>query len=275
MPENHDERKTQQSQVLLHEDRFMLSASTVVTEEEPTLEKIRAESKTDPIVQEILKDIQSGSRRSRRLNLSECEENDGILLYQGLVYVPNNHELKMEILKRNHDAPAVGHPGRARTYEIISRNYFWPESRKFIQQYVSNCDAGNRAKPVRHAPYGTLKPLEIPAKPWDDISMDMIVDLPRSNGFDSILVVVDRLSKMAHYIPCQKSETAESIAKLFTHHIFRLHGLPKSIISDRGPTFTSEFWRQLLNRLKIDRRLSTAFHPESDGQTERVNAILE
>jgi hypothetical protein len=274
-PTEGDERTMQQSQILLPDERFNISATTVTFEPSPLLDQIKSELSNDKIACEILEEMNNGTRRSKRIQLSECTLHDGLLLYQQRIYVPDSEQLKSSIVQQNHDNPAVGHPGRARTFEILSRNYYWPGMRRFVHRYVDNCDTCSRSKPVKHAPYGLLKPLEAPSQPWSDISMDVITDLPPSDGFNAILVVVDRLTKMAHYIPCCKEETTTTLVDLYLKNVFKLHGLPTSIVSDRGPMFASDFWRQLLQRLKIERKLSTAYHPETDGQTERINAILE
>ncbi|KAI0992596.1 hypothetical protein K3495_g15589 [Podosphaera aphanis] len=147
--------------------------------------------------------------------------------------------------------------------------------RATVGQYVRNCDTCARIKPVRHAPFGYLKPLEIPQKRWESISLDFITGLPTSSGFDALLVVVDRLTKMAHFIPTTTACSASHLAVLLRDNIFRLHGLPESVVSDRDPVFTSKLAREFASRLSIKLRFSTAFHPQTDGQTERVNAILE
>lgn len=144
-----------------------------------------------------------------------------------------------------------------------------------IREYVRSCDTCARSKNARHKPFGMLLPLPLPHRPWTAISMDFIVKLPRSRSFDSVLVVVDRFTKMAHFIPCKESCTSAELANLVFAHVFKLHGLPDSIVSDRGPQFVSKFWKHLLQHLQIERNLSSARHPESDGQTERVNQILE
>jgi len=112
-------------------------------------------------------------------------------------------------------------------------------------------------------------------RPWQSIAMDFTTDLPTSDGYDSILVLIDRLTKMSHFIACRKNLNARGLADLMTKEIFRLHGIPKDIISDRGTLFTSEFWKQYMKEMEVERKLSTAFHPQTDGQTERTNAILE
>ena len=147
--------------------------------------------------------------------------------------------------------------------------------RKTIARYVNNCDTCSRVKPVRRAPYGCLKPLQVPQRRWESIAMDFITGLPVSNGFNAILVVIDRLTKMAHFMPTHDTVDAPGLAKLLQDNIWRLHGIPSSIISDRGSLFTSIFWKSLSKLLKTEINLSTAFHPQTDGQTERTDAALE
>ncbi|KAI7935956.1 hypothetical protein MJO29_015259 [Puccinia striiformis f. sp. tritici] len=151
----------------------------------------------------------------------------------------------------------------------------WPSIRKDVIAFVSSCDSCQRVKTARQAPIGTLQSLPIPSRPWDVIGMDFITKLPKSKGHDSILVVIDHLSKASHFIPCKESMTSAELAKLFRREIFRLHGFPDRIISDRGPTFTSKFWLAFMKSLNIKAATSTAYHPQTDGQTERMNQILE
>src|SRR5690606_21086339 len=158
---------------------------------------------------------------------------------------------------------------------LVTRNFWWPNMRNTIDRYVRNCHTCTRIKPVRHAPYGFLKPLQVPQKRWDSLSMDFIVKLPNSEGFDAIYVVVDRLTKMAHFIATTSDVDAEGTARLFRDNVFRLHGLPRSIVSDRGTQFVNSFMRDLCKLLQIKQNLSTAYHPETDGQTERINQVLE
>jgi hypothetical protein len=145
----------------------------------------------------------------------------------------------------------------------------------FVRRYVEACDTCARIKTPRHKPYGLLQPLDIPSRPWKALSMDFIVKLPASHNYDSIWVVCDRLTRYAHFIPCQETLSAPDLAWLFLDRIFRLHGLPDSIVSDRGSVFISKFWTELTALLKIDTRTSTAYHPQTDGLTERTNQTLE
>ena len=181
----------------------------------------------------------------------------------------------MDILRDHHDAPLAGHPGVARSLELLSRNYWFPGMNAFVRDYTNSCQLCQQAKAPRHPRHGELAPLPVPDTPWKGLSCDFIMDLPVSNGIDSILVFIDRMSKMTHFIPCLKSTSAPDFARLFVSHIVRLHGLPDSIVSDRGSIFTSYFWSTLASILKIDPHKSTVFHPQTDGQTERMNQTLE
>ena len=178
---------------------------------------------------------------------------------------------------RMNNYPVAGHPGRAATYELVSQNYWWPEMRKTIARYLANCDTYARIKPVRHAPYGLFKPMQVPVTQWSSVSMYLITGLPKSGPQqdDAILVIVDRLTKMAHYIPTHESVTSEGTARLYFDNIFRLHGLPYYLVSDRGTQFTAGCSRALCKLVGITQNLSTSFHPQTDCQTERVNAILQ
>ena len=203
----------------------------------------------------------------------------GALYYDERLYVPAQSNARAEILQRYHDDPHAGHFGRQRTYENIRRQYYWPKMDREIEEYVRTCTVCRRSKATRHKPYGEMGLLPPPGGPWEDIAMDFITDLPPSvdgdKPYDSILVIVDRCTRMAHYIPALKTWSAEQLAKAFHGEIFRLHGLPTSIVSDRGPVFTSNFWSAFCFHLKVKRKLSTAFHPQTDGQTERQNQTLE
>jgi len=144
-----------------------------------------------------------------------------------------------------------------------------------IKQYVKNCDICQRIKVVRHTPYGLMKPNEAPDQPWTSISMDFITDLPKSEGDDAILIVIDRLTKMAHFLPCTKEMNARQFWEHFMWEIFLLHGLPKDIITDRGSIFTSDLCNETTKQPGTERRLSTAFQPQTDRQTEQTNSTLE
>ncbi|SOV07457.1 uncharacterized protein UDID_18912 [Ustilago sp. UG-2017a] len=162
-----------------------------------------------------------------------------------------------------------------KTLSLVRRSFFWLGMSKFVHSFVDSCETCRRIKAVRHKPYGHLKSLPVPPHPWSSISMDLIEQLPPSSDFTAILIVVDRLTKMAIFVPTTNELDAPKLAKLFLHHVYSKHGLPTSIMSDRGSEFTSHFWRSLSALLGIGNHFSSAYHPQSDGQTERVNQVLE
>src|SRR5436190_22684305 len=175
--------------------------------------------------------------------------------------------LKLRLIKDYHETLAAGHPGRAKTLELLARTYFWPKMRKKIDRFVRNCYTCQRSRTPRHAPFGILKPLSVPEGAWKDVSMDFVVGLPWSNGFNAVLTVTCRLTKMRHLIPCRDNTSAEQLAELYIRHIFRFHGLPNTVVSDRGPQFISYFWKALCKALGVQVALSTPYHAPTDGQT--------
>lgn len=191
-----------------------------------------------------------------------------------MIYIPTL-PLQLEILRCCHDQLLSGHFGLSKTIELVLRTFWWPNLRTFVKNYIKSCNVCSRSKSSHHKPYGLLNPLSVPTRPWQSFSMDFITDLPSSNNFDSILVVVDRFSKMSHFIPCNKAISAQQTAQLIMQNVVRLHGLPDNIVSDRGTQFVSKFWTRLFELLGTKINLSSAYHPQSDGQTEIVNQILE
>jgi hypothetical protein len=161
-------------------------------------------------------------------------------------------------------------------YMNLKGRFWWNNMKKDIAEYIALCDVCNRVKAEHWKPAGLLQPLPIPEWKWDNVGMDFITGLPRTkSGYDSIWVVVDRLTKVAHFIPVKTTYTSARLAKIYMNWILCLHGVPKSIVSDRGTQFTYHFWRQLHESLGTRLEFSIAFHPQTDGQTERVNQILE
>ncbi|KAJ9518796.1 hypothetical protein QJQ45_026090, partial [Haematococcus lacustris] len=192
------------------------------------------------------------------------------------VVVPNDSELRNHILHEMHDAVYSGHVGISKTLERVSRVFWWNTMRADVRYYVSTCDACQRDKASTLKPGGLLNPLSIPDYRWESVSMDFITKLPSgSHGYDAICVFVDRLSKMVHFVPCREDLKARRFAQLFIDHVYKLHGMPAELISDRGSLFTSVFWREVMRRCGSKPALSSSYHPQSDGQTERYNRVLE
>ena len=221
---------------------------------------------------------QSRRRRSAGSPTWQFDAQD-LLRFEHTLYVPPEESLRAELMKRHHDDMLAGHFGVEKTKELLSRKYFWPGISKSVQEYVASCPVCQRVKVPRHRPYGVMQALPQPHEPWMEITMDFITGLPPSkrgsNVFDSILVVVDRYTKMARYLPTNKTIDASQLAELFWTEIVCKFGTPSGIVTDRGSVFTSSFWSEVCYYAKVKRRLSTAFHPQTDGQTERQNQTLE
>jgi hypothetical protein len=161
-------------------------------------------------------------------------------------------------------------------YKDLKVRFWWEKMREDIAEYVARCDTCQRVKAEHQSLAGLLQPLEIPTWKWEDISMNFIVGLPRTHkGSDSIWVIVDRLTKVAHFIPVRTTFETHKLAELYIDNILKFHGAPNCIVSDRGPQFTAKFWRSLHKAMGTDLHYSSTFHPQTDGQTERVNQVLE
>lgn len=208
-------------------------------------------------------------------------DGEGLLRYEAKAYVPRDAAVRAEIMKICHDDPLAGHFGQRKTIALVRRKYYWPSMARDIRAYVTGCDICQRVKTPRQRKAGEMVPLGQPEYPFQSITLDFITDLPPSTDeitsevFDALLVIVDRYTKRARYIPCSKTIDAPAFARLFVKHWFKDQGLPASIVSDRGSIFASKFWSALCYHLRVDRNLSTAFHPQTDGQTERQNQTLE
>jgi hypothetical protein len=261
--------------------QIIASLSAIVSDEpevpEDLLELISRAVPEDPIGEYLpyLHDPTLERPNDIREHLRNFTMEGNLVLKHGLIYVPDQPDIKLQLLHSHHDSQLAGHYGQDKTHELLSRNYTWPNMRQYVNEYVRSCETCARNKVPRQRPHGPLRPLPIPPAPWKSVSMDFIVELPSSNGFNAIYVAVDRFTKMAHFVPTTTDVTAEGTAKLYLQNVFRLHGLPSDIVSDRGTQFTSKFTKHLLQLCDIKSNLSTSFHPQSDGQTERVNQVLE
>ncbi|KAJ9523973.1 hypothetical protein QJQ45_022376 [Haematococcus lacustris] len=209
---------------------------------------------------------------------SQLYQHEGLWLTEwGRVVVPDDAALRKKVIYTMHDTRSAGHLGMTKTLEQVTRWFTWPGVSENVKSYVRSCHSCQVNKSSAKKPAGLLQPLPIPERPWDSVSMDLIVKLPASgpNKYDSILVFVDRLTKMVHLVKTWESMTATQYAKLFLEHVFRLHGMPRSVVSDRGPQFHNKFWAEVTKLLQVQVNLSSAYHPETDGQTERVNRVIE
>ncbi|KAL0561203.1 hypothetical protein IC582_001624 [Cucumis melo] len=201
---------------------------------------------------------------------------DGGLLFERRLCVPSDSAVKTELLSEAHSSPFSMHPGSTKMYQDLKRVYWWRNMKREVAEFVSKCLVCQQVKAPRQKPAGLLQPLSIPEWKWENVSMDFITGLPRTlRGFTVIWVVVDRLTKSAHFVPGKSTYTASKWAQLCMSEIVRLHGVPVSIVSDRDARFTSKFWKGLQTAMGMRLDFSTAFHPQTDGQTERLNQVLE
>jgi len=202
----------------------------------------------------------------------QIEIRDGLLHRKGRLWIPK--EGIQQVIESEDDTKVAGHMGQDKTIELIRRNLWWPKMNERIMDFVRSCPQCQKNKGARHQPYGLSSPLKLPYAPWQSIAMDFITDLPMSEGCDQLWVVIDRFTKMAHFIPL-KEKTASDLAKIFAREVWRFHGIPTDIVSDRDSRFTSAVWHEFLKLLGIRPRMSTAFHPQTDARMERLNQTIE
>src|SRR6266480_2122984 len=211
------------------------------------------------------------------VSTAECDiDNLGRLRYRERIWIPAYEPLCTELTQRTHDSILTGHPGRDVTLATLSRRFFWPGISQFVRKFCNNCDVCGRTTVWRDKRWGLLKPLPIPNQVWREISMDFITGLPpaQGTGETNCLVIVDRFSKGVMFEPVSDM-SAEGTANTFIKRFYQYHGLPSAITSDRGSQWVNAFWKRVCQLLKIERRLSTAYHPETDGSTEQKNQVLE
>ncbi|KZV42473.1 peroxidase 64 [Dorcoceras hygrometricum] len=224
----------------------------------------------DTHLSNILHSLQQGTSRTGPYTVT-----NGVLLHRGRIVVPRDSAWPGKLMQEGHNTPVGGHSGALRTYKRIAATFFWKGMKADIAKFVAECSICQQQKYDATKPAGLLQPLPIPAAIWEDVAMDFIVGLPKSKGFEVILVVVDRLSKYAHFILLKHPFTARGVAEIFSREVTRLHGTPNSIISDRDPIFMSHFWTEYFRLQGTLLRMSSSYHPETDGQTEVLNRCLE
>ncbi len=237
--------------------------------EETELQKeVRLASRHDKFAKEVRQNIQGGIKSHFHLR-------NGLFWYkQNRLYVPEGRS-KDVFLKECHDGPLASHGGAKRTTTFLKKSYYWPNLKDDAEEYVKTCLTCRQNRALNKKQVGLLQPLPIPEGQWESVSMDFMVNLPPSRGFDAIMVVVDRFSEMTYFIPTKDSAMAQETGRLLFTHMFKHHGLPKNIVSNRNPKFMSKFWRALWKRMGSKLKMSTSFRPQTNGQTERVNFVIQ
>jgi hypothetical protein len=248
--------------------------------EGPALEDLWTTAlETDTVYQKLVQALREGAPRfptelGIRVSVSDCALMNDQLTYRNRRWVPEREPLRTGLIQRMHDSPLSGHPGKEGTLFLMRREYFWPGMDADVKRFIRNCRSCGRNTVWRDRRKGLLKPLPIPEQKWQEISIDFMVDLPESEGCTNLLVIVDRLGKGIELVP-MKDITSESLARAMIDRVIGYHGLPRAITSDRGTQIIAGMWNEICKIMNIEQRRSTAFHPETDGGTERANQRIQ
>ncbi|KAL5562387.1 hypothetical protein UlMin_032134 [Ulmus minor] len=262
--------KLLQSDINSLELEFIGGQLSALTLQPTIMEGMRGAQELDPNLFQIREAVENGT------NTEFSISTDGVLSLKGRICIPEDEELRNQLLTEAHTTPYSVHPGASKMYKDMKKDFWWLGLKKDVANYVAKCLVCQKIKAEHQRPAGVLQPIEIPEWKWEQISMDFVVGLPKTNnGHDAVWVIVDRLTKSAHFLPIKITYSLEQLADLYVKEIVRLHGVPISIISDRDSRFTSAFWRSVQRAMGTKLKFSTAFHPQTDGQTERTIQTLE
>lgn len=234
------------------------------------LEEISGEVDKDPELQKLITEWQQDPKTH-----PDYAVVNGRLLRRGKLVITRKSPLIGLIMQELHDSKTGGHGGVLKTQRRAAEMFYWTGMLTDVRRYVSACQVCQRHKYSTLAPGGLLQPLPIPERVWEDVSMDFVEGLPRSAGYSSVMVVVDRLTKYSHFVALKHPYTATDIAFSFIQEVIRLHGFPRTIVSDRDKIFTSMFWKELFRLSGTKLCFSTSYHPQTDGQTEVTNRGME
>ena len=256
---------------IVHKDQNLEPQFSAISIIQPKwLEELKKIYLQDPQLQELFNNYHQGI-----LDQMQYQIRNNLLFYKGRLHLGSLVPFQQGILQQFHCSPLGGHTGVYKTYARLKREFYWPGMRRDMRAFIRSCDTCQRNKEENVHPAGLLQSLPIPSNNWQDISMDFIEGLPPSGGRTVIMVVIDRLSKYAHFLALSHPFTATTVAKVFMDNIFKLYGFPLTIVSDRDPVFTSQFWKGLFRLSGTKLLLSSSYHPQMDGQTEVMNKSLE
>jgi hypothetical protein len=251
-----------------HPDQPLLNSIT--TCQPAWLEEIKSSYISNEHASRWISKLQNSADTKGRFALQ-----DGILYFRGRIWLGGSTRLQLKIMEAFHASKIGGHSGFPVTYSRLRKLFAWPKMKQQVKEYVQSCLICQQAKPERVRYPGLLQPLPTPEAAWQTVTMDFIEGLPSSGSANSIMVVVDKFTHYAHFIPLHHPFSAAKVATAYMDHVFKLHSLPKVMISDRDPIFTSRFWKELFKLLGSELNMSSAYHPQTDGQSERVNQCVE
>ena len=230
------------------------------------------ELQSDPQKKTIIKGRKRYRLSSKILELQDQEEEHKTWR----IVVRNDPAIKGRIMEGLHSVLYAGHLGYQKTLKQIQKTFYWPDLTIEVRDYVLDCEVFQKEKSVSRVPAGLLEPLTLPEQKWADVSMNFVIGLPISDeGHDGILIVVDRATKRVHLVPVKQTISASKTARIYWPNIGKLHGISRSVVSDKDPRFVSRFWPELWRLLGSKLRMSSAYHPQTDGQTEAMNSVVK
>src|SRR5215469_6394837 len=254
------------------------NANQILLKPEVFLSALNLEAPEDEIIQKIRKRYHQREqvvRTALETQKADWTEQDKVISWQDRIYVPKDNTLRSQIITLHHDTKLAGHPGRYKTLELITRTYWWPGVSRDVRKYVDGCERCQATKTHRHKPIGLLHPHSVPSEPWEVVGMDMIGELPEAGGYNAIAVFVDHFTKRLRLVPSHTTCTSEGMARIYRDRIFSIHGLMRKAVHDRGPQYHSRFMKELYRLLGVEANYTTAYHPRTNGQTERLNQEIE
>lgn len=280
---DHDPGDGDNQNVTLLPDQLFQIRQTSPDHRETTLnslliDRIRNSTLIDDDVLVNMETVLSKGPNQAIRKLPDWKIKDGLVLYKRKIYVPKDDILRRDVVQDHHDSKVTGHPGRYKTLELVQQTFWWPGINSFIRNYVDGCAVCQHTRILTHRPKIPGQPITHAHNllPFEVVSMDFIGELPNSNGRNAIFVVVDQgCTKTTVFVSCTTKTLAEDTADLYLCHVWKRFGLPKRSISDRGPQFAVKVTQELCRKLGIQQNLSTAYHPQIDSETERVNQELE
>lgn len=279
-----DERLKYQNRALLNPEQFTVAPAEIEVAGDPddqTIhDKVKIETGRNEEAQKIMQAIRKKDQKVKtargRIRLDNARVEDDLIWFKDRIWVPD--PCVVDVIKEVHSQLATGYPGQRKTSTITSRTFTWKGMTGDINKFITNCHTCRRGKAPRDKKFGLLEPLSIPQQRWKDIAMDFVTGLPLAHGNNAILTVTCRLSKDRHFIACKAGDlrtSSDATARMLVRHVWKHHGFPNTMVSDRGTQFVSSVWDRLCQILGVKRKLSTAYHPETDGQSENTNQWIE